>query len=100
MFYLPQLAPIQVQTKVHSEFSKFSQEVERQDLVTVRIRENAHEALDGAALVSHPPQELPVSSECSEQALQKRHQFPVLADLNSEKRKRLYAGQAEKLGRC
>ena len=54
IFSLPQLAPVQVQPKVDSEFGKFAQEVERQDLVAIRVRENADKALDRAALVNYP----------------------------------------------
>src|SRR5205814_5430240 len=81
MFSLPQLAPVQVQPKVDSEFGKFAQQVERQDLVTIRVRENADKALDCAALLNYPLQEVPVRFECPRKALQKWDQFPILDDL-------------------
>jgi len=85
MFNLPQFASVQIQPKVDSEFGEVAQEIERQDLVTVRVRENADKALDRPTLVNYPPQEVPVRSECLHHAFQKWGQFSVLGDLKPVK---------------
>jgi len=80
MFSLAQFASVKVQPKVHSEFGELTQEVERQNLVTIRVGEDADKALDSTAFVYNAPQKIPVGFEHSCQVPQKGDQLSILND--------------------
>ena len=80
MLNLTHFASIKVQPKVHSEFGELSQEVKRQNLVTIRVGENADKALDSSAFGHNAPQKIPVAFESSCQLPQKTDQLSILHD--------------------